>query len=355
MRRRRDPRVWKTAIVLASILLVVLLIYQNRGVDSTMVPSSGSDRLDSIASNIVSGGPPKDGIPPIDRPHYVTAPDATFLQDNDIVFGVNYKGVVRAYPQKILVWHEIVNEEFSGEKGSVTYCPLTGSVIGFKGAFDGQNTDFGTSGKLVNSNLVMYDRAADSYIPQILGVAVSGPQKGTKLDEFPVVWTTWRRWKEVFPNTLVLSQNTGFVRAYGSDPYGSYERSGTYYQQGGPFFPVMVESDRFQPKEVMIGIEDETNALAIQKSTVRSKKLIQAKLGAEDIIVIYDERLDDALAYKTGGHTFTLQGGQIVDEAGSVWNIWGRSDKGELEFVNSFNVMWFAWYAFYPSTEVYEG
>ena len=315
------------------------------------------DRLASIERNIVSGGPPKDGIPPVDKPRYVSLREAdSFLHDNDIVFGVNHNGFIAAYPQKILVWHEIVNDNFTGNNVSVTYCPLTGSVIGFKGKFNSQETTFGTSGKLVNSNLVMYDRISDSYWPQILGVAVKGPDKGKKLDEFPVVWTTWGKWNKAFPETKVLSKTTGFIRAYGNDPYGSYDSGETYYQQGDPFFPVMTKSNLFQPKEVFIGIEDGTNALAVRKDAIRVEKVINTLLGSKEIVVIYDKELDDALAFKNNGRKFRYQDSKVIDDSGSVWSIWGISDKSErLEFVNSFNVMWFAWYAFYTETEIYTG
>lgn len=347
----------------AAILLAAIVFGQNRPAEQREVVQElpvdievievrstiNQSRIDAIAQNIRSGGPPKDGIPPIDNPQYVSAQEAnTFLKDTDIVFGINYKNTTKAYPQKILVWHEIVNDEF-GERASVTYCPLTGSAIGFRGRVDGRETTFGTSGMLANSCLVMYDRATDSYWPQLLGVAVTGAQKGKKLEQFPVVWTTWGRWKSVFPNTQVLSTTTGFIRPYGTDPYGSYERNDTYYQRGGPFFPVMAESARFEAKEVFIGIEDGRNALAVKKSSVRGAKVINTKLSGEDIVIIYDEALDDALAYRSGGHTFKYENGKVTDERGVVWNIWGESDKERLVYVNTVNAMWYAWYAFYPS------
>ena len=128
--------------------------------------------LDDFTRNIQSGGPPKDGIPPIDKPKYVPAAEAEkFLKPNDIVFGLDYQRLAKAYPQKILVWHEIVNDEIKGEKIAITYCPLTGSSVAFRGrSRDGVALTFGTSGKLVNSNLLMYDRQTDSQWPQILGI-----------------------------------------------------------------------------------------------------------------------------------------------------------------------------------------
>src|SRR5919106_4571490 len=166
--------------------------------------------LEDFTKNIQSGGPPKDGIPPIDRPKYVSAAESEkFLKPNDIVFGLDYQGVVKAYPQKILVWHEIVNDEVKGEKIAITYCPLTGSAVGFRGrSRDGAMFTFGTSGKLVNSNLLMYDRETDSRWPQILGTAIDGKSKGAVLEEIPLVWTHWSRWRRRHPDTVVLSTDT---------------------------------------------------------------------------------------------------------------------------------------------------
>lgn len=143
--------------------------------------------LSLLREKVESGGPPKDGIPAIDRPQYTSAPEADqWLLPEDIVFGVSYKGLVAAYPQRILVWHEIANELVGNERISITYCPLTGTAIGFKGSLaSGASSTFGVSGKLVNSNLIMYDRATDSRWPQILAKAIDGPFERRKTGGIP--------------------------------------------------------------------------------------------------------------------------------------------------------------------------
>ncbi|MCH8049281.1 DUF3179 domain-containing protein, partial [Patescibacteria group bacterium] len=197
-------------------------------------------RLQEFARNIRSGGPPKDGIPPIDKPKYISIEDSeTFLEDEDWVFITVFDDEIKMYPQKILVWHEIVNDTFGGQQGSVTYCPLTGTVIGFRGAIEGATTTFGTSGKLLNSNLVMYDRDSDSYWPQVLRTAVTAPRTGEVLTSFPAIWAQWKNAKAKYPNAQVLSKRTGFIRAYGVDPYGDYQDERSYYSRGGAFFPLM--------------------------------------------------------------------------------------------------------------------
>jgi hypothetical protein len=323
-----------------------------------------SKRLDEFADNIVSGGPPRDGIPPIETPRYVTVSEANgFLHPDDVVFVLEYGGEVRIYPQRILVWHEIVNEVINGEWISVTYCPLTGSVIAFRGLVNGTTTTFGTSGKLLNSNLVMYDRATESLWPQILGVAVSGPLKGYRLDAIPMVWTRWKYAREVYPNAKVLSPDTGYSRPYGRDPYGSYLQEGTYYDSGGPVFPVMVIDDRLEPKEVVVGIRVGDEALAVTKRLLREVKLVNVEVGGKSLVVFYDERLDDARVYfsEADGRTlkFKIVGDAITDtETGSTWSPLGESVRGELAGLKlrsvSFymNVMWFAWSSFYPDTRL---
>lgn len=320
--------------------------------------------FEDFRQNIQSGGPPKDGIPPIDEPKYVTAIDSEkFLTANDIVFGLDYRGTIKAFPQKILVWHEIVNEEIGGEKISVTYCPLTGSAVGFKGRSqaDGQWLTFGTSGKLVNSNLLMYDRQTDSEWPQILGAAITGPNKGVRLEEIPLAWTTWERWRARYPKTLVLSTDTGYFRSYGRDPYGSYQEEGTYYDSGGPFFPVMAKDRRFEPKEVVVGGKAGGHQLAILKEGARKKNVINTDLGGLSLAAFYDPELGMARVFERRARgkilTFGSDGGKIVDEAtGSRWSSDGRSLEGKLagtklKIVPSYDVMWFAWYAFFPQTQ----
>ncbi len=357
---------WGIALlVLISLLFVFSNFVQKKEViEPELKDKELESRLNEFAKNIVSGGPPKDGIPPVDRPKYVPVQDAdNFLGEKDVVFVVENIDTEKIYPQKILVWHEIVNDVIGGERVSITYCPLTGSTVGFKGKFDSNETTFGTSGKLLNSNLVMYDRATDSYFPQILGMAVKGSQKGKTLEEFPVIWTTWDRAKAKYPGALVLSADTGFLRQYGTDPYGSYQEKGTYYDSGDPFFPVMVTDSRLAAKEVVIGIRINNSALAIVKNKLVESRVANLRMDNRSIVAFYDESLDTVRTYS--GHigtdilNFETRGGKIFDrESNSEWSVLGESTGGEmrgtkLRPINSFDVMWFAWFSFYPQTELY--
>jgi hypothetical protein len=294
------------------------------------LPDEEEKYLSLLERNVVSGGPPKDGIPSIDKPKYTTAREADeWLLPHDVVFGLQQGGFIAAYPQRILVWHEIVNERVADRPVSVTYCPLTGTAIGFYGELSsGVPTQLGVSGKLVNSNLLMYDRASDSYWPQMLGKAIAGPAKGLALSEFPLAWTTWERWKRKHPDTLVLSRSTGFFRDYGpgGDPYGSYiERSKGYYDSEALLFSPVHEDRRLPPKTIVVGVRDaKGNALAVKKDALRERGTIEARLGSRTVVVRYDAELDS--------HRVDI--------------------KGSGERLSSFDAMWFAWAAFYPSTQL---
>jgi hypothetical protein len=297
----------------------------------TLAPAAHDDAfLSLLEKHVASGGPPKDGIPAIDKPQYTSAPEADkWLAPDDVVFGVDYKGLVAAFPQRILVWHEIANETVGGERISITYCPLTGTAIGYKGSLAPKGaTTFGVSGKLVNSNLIMYDRASDSRWPQILGKAITGSLRGKQLEEFRVVWTSWEKWKLRHPATKVLSQQTGFVRNYGrnGDPYGSYlGKDKGYYASDQILFKPIVEDRQLHPKTVVVGVRDRGgNAVAILKERLRQEQQMDVKLGGSIVTVTYDPGLDfyTATAKSTG------------------------------EWINAFDAMWFAWKAFYPGTQL---
>ena len=207
----------------------------------------------------------------------------------------------------------------------------------------------------------MYDRQTDSQWPQILGMAIDGKNKGTVLEEIPLAWTHWSRWRQRHSNTVVLSTDTGYFRSYGTDPYGSYGKSGTYYDSGGPLFPVMSTNDRFRPKDVVVGAKSNGRQMAIHKQTLRAKKVINTKLAGLPLAAIYDSDLDLARLFvrqvKERSTSFSFDNGRIADElTGSFWTASGRSIDGkmsgsQLQQHPSYDVMWFAWYAFFPETQ----
>ena len=298
-----------------------------------------------------SGGPAKDGIPSIDDPSFLAAGEVDFLADGDPVFGVVRDGVVKAYPQKILVHHEIVNDTLAGTPVAVTYCPLTGTVLGFERG----GTTFGVSGRLVNNNLIMYDRATETWWPQVLATAIPGPwneePEVRSLREFRLVWTTWGRWREHHPDTRVLSTDTGYPRNYASDPYGSYNPRERYYADGPPLFQALNPNDRYGPKRVVVGARTPDGAAAFLKDGLRSAGTLSASLGDVPALAVHDPALDTGYVYRNPeGHSYEAVDGGVRGPTGGVY----PPDGLPLDRVHAFDAMWFAWAGFYPGTDVAE-
>jgi hypothetical protein len=306
---------------------------------------------EELRENARSGGPPKDGIPSIDEPSFVDPGNAGFLDPGDPVFGVARDGAVKAYPQKILVSHEIVNDTLGGTPVSVTYCPLTGTVQGFERG----DTTFGVSGRLINNNLVMYDRATEAWWPQMLATSIPGPwNEGPEirsLREFRLVWTTWERWRRHNPDTRVLSTNTGHARNYNSDPYGSYNPLGGYYADASLLFPALHQDDRFNSKRVVMGARTPEGAVAFPKDVVGSKGVVEGEVGSTPVVAVHDARYDTAYAYLNPEQVSVELDGDSVVTGGDGSH---APDDLPLERVHTFDAMWFAWAGYYPDTNVHE-
>jgi hypothetical protein len=309
----------------------------------------------TLREEVLSGGPPKDGIPSIDDPTFQNAEQAdSALRPEDVVFGLVRNGEVKAYPQRILVHHEITNDVVGGEPVSVTYCPLTGTAMGFRRG----ETTFGVSGKLVNNNLVMYDRATDSRWPQVLGTAISGEFEGESLQEFRLVWTTWKQWKAAHPETRVLSTDTGHVRNYGQDPYGSYVPNPSgYYARDSTLFAPLGRDDRLPNKRVVLGarLPESESRLAVEKPALREAGVLSSNTGESGdaaLLAVSDPTLDTGYVYRNPEERpFDYDDGQAVADDGT------RYDPANLPLdrTYAFDAMWFAWSGFYPSTEVVTG
>ena len=271
-------------------------------------------------NDIKKGGPPRDGIPSLDYPELIAADDATYLNGRDRVLGISINGVARAYPIRILNYHEIVNDVVGGTSVVVTYCPLCGSGTAFEAAINGRNHEFGVSGLLYNSDVLMYDRETISLWSQLMVQAVSGPMKGTRLQQLPLSHTSWQEWVERYPETLVLSSKTGYSRNYRVDPYPNYGRNGRLY------FPVAHTSKKYRRKEIVMGLEIDN----------RFKAYVFKELGKGA------SRFDDEFA----GSEFIIEFDAENQTARIV-----KSDGSEIPTTTAF---WFAWYAFHPETEIYK-
>ena len=284
---------------------------------------NGFDLENSIipANKVFSGGPPRDGIPSIDVPKFVSSNRASFLKDEDRVMGVEIEGEARAYPISILNWHEIVNDQFKDKSVAVTYCPLCGSGIVYNADIKGKRHQFGVSGLLYNSDVLLYDRETETLWSQILSKAVSGSLVNSKLEVIPSSHTSWQAWKKKHPNTKVLSTDTGYSRDYSRSPYGNYDNDQTIY------FPLSFRSKRYHPKERVLGI------------VINGKQKVYpfSELAKTKVEMIDDNFEGESLRIKF----------DIENRDGSIENAQGKA-------VTSMNTFWFAWYAFYPESLIYK-
>jgi hypothetical protein len=303
-----------------------------------------------LRSAATSGGPSKDGIPSIDDPKFVDAETASGdLADGDVVFGLERNGTVKAYPQNVLVHHEICNDTVGRDPVSVTYCPLTGTAMGFERG----ETTFGVSGRLINNNLVMYDRGTEAWWPQVLASSIPGPWNGepgaSSLREFRLVWTTWGRWREVHPDTKVLSEDTGYARNYDDDPYGTYNPKGGYYDSSSTLFPRLNSDDRFHLKRVFLGARTPEGAAAFHENALRENGTMTGELGGDPVVAVYDARLDTGYVYRNPDEKAVSVEGERATVDGANHD----PDALPLDRVYAFDAMWFAWHGFYPETTVY--
>lgn len=301
----------------------------------------------------------KDCIPSIDDPRFQSADGAAWLSPNDTVIGVEVDGESKAYPLRILNVHEIVNDELAGRPIAVTYCPLCRSGLVFSRSVAGTRLTFGVSGKLIDANLVMYDRQTETYWSQLEGQAVVGTLVPTELEPLPSSITTWREWRRAHPETRVLSRDTGIYPAYtyDSNPYAGYENS----NRVGP--GVDRVDDRLPQKEIIYGVTVGETSRAYPQSVVDERDSINDEVAGVPILVVEDQRDGgiDVFARRQGNETlaFSVSNGTLVDDRGNQWSFDGEALEGphegaRLERLSSHGFYWFAWSSFHPDTEVYE-
>ena len=271
-------------------------------------------------NEVKRGGPPRDGIPSIDEPKFVGVDRVDYLKDSDIVLGVVRGKVARAYPTRILIWHEIVNDVIGKESIAVTYCPLCGTGMVFDRFVDGQVRSFGVSGLLYRSDVLMYDREDEGVWSQLGMKSVAGKSVGKGLKWLPSDHMTWGEWKKKYPMGEVLSTDTGFKRSYERDAYAGY------FASDETMFPVPRTRQELKNKEWVMGVKVKGKAKAYLVKGFKAGEVLEDTVGGETLFVSYDAK----------------------SRHPKVVNV-----KGER--MSSVMVFWFAWQAFYPETGLWTG
>jgi hypothetical protein len=325
---------------------------------------------------ILSGGPPKDGIPSIDNPKFESVAQAdAWLDPAEPVIQVQVGAEARAYPIQILMWHEIVNDEFNAIPLLVTFCPLCNTAIAFERTLDGQVLDFGTTGRLRFSNLIMYDRQTETWWQQANGEAIVGDLTGQHLTFYPALIVSWQDFRDAFPKGSVLSRDTGYARSYGQNPYAGYDNiNSSPFLFQGPITP-----DDLPPMTRVLTVELNSEAVAFTYDVLKEEGVANEAVGEQAIVVFWQPGVASPFTSSAiaGGNdvgaaaafsrqlgdrtlTFSVQNGRILDqETGSAWNIFGFAESGplegaQLEQVISINHFWFSWAAFMPETRIYQ-
>lgn len=325
-------------------------------------------------SEIRSGGPPKDGIPAIDAPTFEAVDmAASWLSDRDPVIVFGEAGDVRAYPLAILIWHEIVNDTVGGLPVAVTFCPLCNASIVFDRRFQDEILDFGTTGLLRNSDLVMYDRQSETWWQQFTGEGLAGKWAGERLDFHTSQVISFGDFKQAFPDGQVLAR-PAFPRSYGLNPYVGYDGN-----DSSPFL-FSGEIDRRVPATIrVLGLHGQTGPVAYRFPDIAAAGAINDLLGDIPIVVWHKRGTASALDTRAiaegwdvgsaaafdrrvDGRTLTFRrdsDGLFMDEeTGSRWTIVGRAVEGQLSGAQlapmiAFDHFWFAWAAFHPDTTIY--
>jgi hypothetical protein len=270
---------------------------------------------EKIAVGIAS----RDGVPPIDKPKLVEARHANLLNDEDIILGVEYNGVARAYPRKIMNWHQVVNDDFNGTPMVITFCPLCGSGMAFRREIAGQTRTFGVSGLVYNNNVLVFDRESESLWCQIESRAIAGPMKEQPMEYIMTHQTRWGTWRKKHPQTMALTIATGSLRYYDREPFTGYEKRGQI------FFPLEHEDNRYHPKERVVGIEVHGHHKVYPyKELMKVEGGMEDKVGEQPLWIHYSPHKDFVAVQTPEGKTWP-----------------------------HITLFWFAWLAFHPQSEVF--
>jgi hypothetical protein len=304
---------------------------------------------------------------PLYDPAFIPARDAGYLREDEEVLGVYLEGEARAYPLTMGFYHHIFNDTFGGEPVLVTFCPLTHTAMVFDSVTEqGETLRFTVDG-LKESNMIMVDDLTKSLWPQLTGKAISGRLKGSRLKLLPGLHTTWGFWKSLHPETVVLSRETGYDNDYSVYPW--QEKYFKYKKTSRFLFSISRKDDRYHPKEMVLGVEEGGIRRAYPFAELEGSPVVNDVVGDVPVVVFYDKETetitafartlgDEVLEFRAGGD----EGSHVIMDSayGLSWDFQGRAMDAEgeamqLEPVTAFKAFWFAWFAFYPETQVYTG
>jgi len=323
---------------------------------------------------LISGGPPKDGIPAILNPKFTTVDEASnWLNEKEPVISVSISGISKAYPLQILLFHELVNDRIGRTPLLISFCPLCYSGLVFDRIINGMTINFGVSGLLRNSDLVMYDQLTESFWQQFTGKAIVGDMTGAQLEVIPSQIISFNDFKNNYPDGIVLSKNTGFKRPYGMNPYVDYDNDDSV-----PFLFSGTKDTRLKQNEKVIGITIGGIAKAYSYNTTKEKKIIYDSINNEEIVIFHlpgtlsslDKRnIEDSKDIGATGVyspyikdrklSFKYVDGKLQDEeTNSTWNITGKCLAGkltgeQLKIIHHGDYFSFAWLAFHPNSLIY--
>lgn len=311
-------------------------------------------------NEVADGGPGKDGIPSIDNPIFVSASEATNLSNDELIVGVKIGNEAKAYPHFILDWHEIVNDQFGESNLSLSYCPLTGTAFLWPSQVANVSTSFGTSGLLYNSNLILYDRATDSNWSQMRIQCVNGSQIGTKPQTLNIIETNWATWKAMYPNSEVLTTQTGFNRPYNTYPYGNYKTNHDFF-----LFQPSILNPELPNKKRVFTLIDEDMSKVYKFEDFAGGKVIKDFFNGKTYLIVGNENVINAFAlgsqFSNLDFSYSFNNSEIFfnDNEGNGWSIFGRAISGprintQLSTPTKVTSMWFAVAVFYPNPVIYQ-
>jgi len=350
------------ALLLVQATLLLTSCGGGGGGVSAATPGSPTATWSIPVSQVVDGGPGKDGIPSIDNPVFELASADTDTRADMLVVGIRYNGETKAYSHDILNYHEVVNDGLAGAPFTLHYCPLTGSAMAWEGDPSASDPTFGVSGLLYESNLILYDRQSDSNWAQMLEESVEGSRIGDVPNRIQVIETTMETWRSMYPNSQFLTRDTGHVREYNISPYGNYTTHDLL------LFPVSSTDNRLHIKERIIGIRSDDDSKAYQiegfgattlaiNDQFDNQPIVAVGNSSANIAAIYSRELSDGTIL-----TFSPLDGQLPnimqDNEGNVWDVFGTAVSGAragtiLTKTNSYTAMWFAWTSFNSTTALH--